>query len=139
MGGYGPCSRAGNVVTGTFCVEGPMGLRRRTVGIDGPRLSFAPTGGFAEGATYRVYARPGMLDGGTNLPASAPLLTFHTRSERAQAGVAARVLTVNGLPPLADGGSALPFLDEVPVRLVFSEPVDPATRQPRERSAGSRG
>ena len=131
MGGYGPCSKVGNQVTGTFCVEGPGGFVDGLVGIAGARLSFAPTGGFAEGATYRVYARPAMLDGGTNLPAAAPLLTFHTRSERPQAGAAARVLTVNGLPLLADGGSALPFLDEVPVRLVFSEPLDPATINPQ--------
>lgn len=131
MGGYGPCVKAANQVTGTFCVEGPNGFVDGRVGIDVRRLSFAPIGGFAEGATYRVYARPGMLEGGTNLPVSAPLLTFHTRSERTQAGVVARVLTVNGLPPVADGGSTLPFLDEAPLRLVFSEPVDPATVNPQ--------
>ena len=127
MGGYGACSKAGNQVLGTFCVEGPSGFVDGLLHLDGARLSFAPTGGFAQGATYRVYARPAMLDGGTNLPAAAPLLTFHTRGVRTLAGAAASLLTLNGFPLLADGGTAEPMLDEVPLRLVFSEPLDPAT------------
>lgn len=124
--GYGACSKAGEVVTGTFCVEGPEGFVDGHLAVDGARLAFTPAGGFAPGSTYRVYARPELLPGSTNLGAPA-LLTFHTRSERPQSGAPARVITVNGQPLTADGGAPGVFLDEAPVRLLFSEPVDVAT------------
>jgi hypothetical protein len=121
------CAKSGEQVTGAFCVEGPDGFVKGAPTASGPTLAFAPAGGFAPGATYRVYARPALLNGSTNLPEQAPLLTFHTRSTRALAGKAAAVVTVNGSPRAADGSIPGPFLDAAPIRLLFSEPLDPST------------
>jgi hypothetical protein len=121
------CSKDGDQVVGSFCVEGPEGLIPGVPTVEGATLAFAPTNGFAAGATYRVYARPALLSGATNLPGQVPLLTFRTRSTRTRAGEAATVLTVNGAPLGADGSATSPFLDVAPVRLLFSEPLEPNT------------
>lgn len=126
----GACSRANGKVTGAFCVEGPDGFVQGSLTIDGATLVFLPTGGLAPGATYRVWARPALVPGATNLPTDTPLLTFHARSTRTRAGAPATVLTVNGAPLAADGSSPQPFYDVGSVRLLFSEPLDRTTVAP---------
>jgi hypothetical protein len=122
------CGRAGGEVTGTFCVEGPDGFVAGSVAVEGSTLAFTPAARLAPGATYKVWARPALLAGATNLPTATPLVTFRARSTRARGGEAATVLTVNGAPVAAAGGaSAQPLLDAAPIRLVFSEPLDPTT------------
>lgn len=123
----GACSKDGDQVVGSFCVEGPEGLTPGAPTVEGATLAFAPAGGLVAGATYRVYARPALLSGATNLPVQAPLLTFRTRSTRTRAGEAATVLTVNGAPLGADGSATAPFLDVAPVRMLFSEPLESTT------------
>lgn len=125
------CSRdAAGQLTGTFCVEGPDGFVAGEVAVSGTVLTFEPAARLAAGATYQVWALPALLPGATNLPAQTPLLTFHTRSERIRAGQAATVLAVNGYARNADGSSPTPYLDVAPLRLLFSEPLDPATLTP---------
>jgi hypothetical protein len=122
------CASAGGQVTaGSFCVEGPDGFVAGALRVEGSTLAFAPAAPLAAGETYRVWARPGLLPGANNLPPQAPLVTFRARSTRILAGQAASVLTVNGTPLAADGTIAVPVLDAAPVRLLFSEPLDPAT------------
>ncbi len=123
----GACSKSGGQVSGDFCVEGPDGFVSGALAVEGATLAFAPVARLAPGATYRVWALPTLLPGATNLSAQGPLLTFHARSTRALGGQAATVLTVNGSPLNADGTSPLPFLSEAPIRLLFSEPLDPTT------------
>ncbi len=125
--GQSACARDGEQVAGDFCVEGPEGLLSGAPTIEGATLVFAPAGGFSPGATYRVYARPALLPDATNLPAQAPLLTFHARSTRTRVGEAATVLTMNGHPFGSSDSGAMPFLDASPIRLLFSEPLDPTT------------
>lgn len=109
---------------GSFCVEGPSGpvAGKLTVSA-GNTIVFTPTGAFDEGTTYRVRASVGLLTGGTNLERD-PLITFTTRQTRPIRGTPAAALTLNDGP--LDGG-ALPFLDVSPLRLLFSEPVDPSS------------
>jgi hypothetical protein len=121
------CGRSGGQVTGSLCVEGPDGFVPGTVTVDGATVAFVPTGGLAEGAAYEVWARPSLLPIANNLAGEAPLFTFHARSTRIRPDEAATVLTVNGAALNADGTSPLPFLDDAPLRLVFSEPLDAAT------------
>jgi methionine-rich copper-binding protein CopC len=123
----GCSSTAGQVTTGSFCVEGPDGFVAGAVAVEGSTLAFTPAAPLAAGATYRVWARPDLLPGGNNLPPQVPLFTFRARTTRILAGQAASVLTVNGEPLAADGSIAVPVLDAAPVRLLFSEPLDPAT------------
>lgn len=110
-----------------LCVEGPDGLVSGALTVQGSILALSPAGGLAEGTTYRVWARPALLPGATNLRPRSPMLTFHTRSPRIRAGEAATVVTVNGVPLAADGTSPQPLLDVAPIRLLFSEPLDRAT------------
>jgi hypothetical protein len=121
------CTRTGGQLQGALCVEGPGGFVPGTVEVHGGTLAFTPAGGLAPGTTYRVWASPALLPGATNLSATAPLLTFRSRSTRPRGGEAATILTWNGLPPNADGTSAQPTLDAAPIRLLFSEPLDPRT------------
>jgi hypothetical protein len=121
------CARTTVGGTGAFCVEGPSGFVPGALTVEGATLVFVPTNDLAAGTTYRVWARPALLPGATNLRTDTPLLTFHTRDTRQRAGQAATVVTVNGSPLAAHGTSPRPFHDVAPIRLVFSEPLDPAT------------
>ncbi|MFZ5444394.1 MAG: Ig-like domain-containing protein [Myxococcota bacterium] len=117
-----PCARTGATVTGGLCVEGPGGFVPGTPRAEGNTVVFEGT--WAEGETYRVYATPALLPAATNLDATRPLVTFTARDERPHAQRAPRLVTLNEAPP--DAG-ALPFLDVAPLRLLFSEPLDPGT------------
>jgi hypothetical protein len=121
------CARTAGGVAGAFCVEGPSGFVPGALTVEGATLVFVPANGLAAGASYRVWARPALLPGATNLRTDTPLLTFRTRDTRQRAGQTATVLTVNGSPLAPDGTSPQPLYDVAPIRLVFSEPIDPAT------------
>ncbi|MBK7862652.1 MAG: Ig-like domain-containing protein [Archangiaceae bacterium] len=107
------------------CVEGPAGAVPGTLSVvGGDTLVFAPAAPFDEATLYRVRVSAGaVMPQATNLGAD-PLLRFTTRVYRPIPGAAATVLALQDAP--LDGG-ALPFLDASPVRLIFSEPIDPAT------------
>lgn len=124
-----PCSGSGASVQGGFCVSGPAGVvagSAMIAGADGTVIHFE-TDELRPGVDYQVHVSPVILDSevpATNLPESGPLVSFRTRQDGPQAGVAPEVWSINGQPP---GNARLPFLDFSTVRVLISEPVDPAT------------
>ncbi len=111
----------------TFCVEGPNGaLPGTVVVVAGNTITFTPSDGYDDGVRYQVHAKSALLPSGTNL-AGDPLLSFVARQARPIPGTPPAVLEFEDAP--LDGG-ALPFLDVMPLRLLLSEPVDPATVTP---------
>lgn len=132
-----PCSLTDGVVSGGFCVRGPSGLVEPDAAIEvaGPRGNVIRFSSHAleEGAQYEVLASPALLaDGADNLREGEPLVRFTTRSERTIAGQYAAIIAINGEDPAVYRAGAttqprFPFLDFSTIRLVFSEPIDPAS------------
>jgi hypothetical protein len=117
-----PLSGTPAIDCAVFCVEGPSGPVAGQVTVaPTDTLVFTPAVPFAEGTSYKVHARSGLLSGETNLDGD-PLLSFTTRITHPVPGAAATLVALGDGPP--DGG-ALPFIDAAPLRLMFSEPVDP--------------
>lgn len=122
-----PCTLAGTVVQGGFCVLGPDGLVATATSVLGPdgTIVVATSSELRAGQSYQVFVRPSVLRaGGSNLPDETALLRFRTR--QAAATIAApELLSVGGEDPRAFsvGGPAprLPVLDRSSLRLLFSE------------------
>jgi hypothetical protein len=107
-----------------FCVEGPAGsVDGQLTVAHNDTIVFTPAAAFDEGTAYRVHAHAALLNGATNLDKD-PLLTFTTRLTRPVPRTPAAVVSFEDAPP--DGG-VLPFLDAAPLRLIFSEPIDPSS------------
>lgn len=124
-----PCSGSGTAIQGGFCVAGPGGLvsgSAMIAGAEGTVVHFE-TDELRPGTDYEVFISPAILASetpATNLPESGPLLSFRTRQDRPQAGEEPVVWSINGQPP---GTTRLPFLDFSTIRVLISEPVEPAT------------
>ncbi len=111
----------------TFCVEGPAGPLPGTLAVvAGNTITFAPRDGYDDGQRYQVHARAALLPGATNLDAD-PLFSFVARQSRPIPNAPPTVVAFEDQP--LDGGT-LPFLDVAPLRLLLSEPVDPASVTP---------
>jgi hypothetical protein len=131
----GCAAGAGGRVTGAFCVvgpDGPLEARATATGEAGDVLQLQ-TGELRPGASYEVYVGPSATTGEiTNLPDGGPLFAFRTRPGGVRGGEPPAVLAVNGGDPAAfTPGSGVsprfPVTDFATLRLVFSEPIDPAT------------
>ena len=124
----GTCAGSGASVTGGFCLVGPSGPvdampqvtgDGKTVELDAPPLD--------PGTAYALYVAPALDPQATNIPASAPLVSFTTRSDRPLSAPPALV-AVNGNDPAHLGDDALhPLMDTSTLHLLFSEPLDTRT------------
>lgn len=122
----GPCSGSGASVSGAFCLVGPDGPVDATAEVvgDGKSVQFAAAT-LAEGTTYQLYVRQPLAPDARNLPATAPLVAFTTRTTRPRAA-APTLIAVNGGDP-AMPAAYRPMFETSTIRLVFSEPLDPRT------------
>ena len=120
----GSCTGAGENVSGSFCLVGPNGPVDATAEVvgDGKSVQFAEAT-LDPGTTYKLFVRSTLAPTATNLPASAPLVTFTTRSTRPRAA-APTLIAINGGAP-ANATSFRPMFETSTIRLVFSEPLDP--------------
>ena len=128
----------GGNVTGNFCLIGPSNsVVAITPTVSGKVVRFE-SAGLQEGTQYSLYVRGAVIGGGTtNLPDTAPLLTFTTSQIDPIAGVAPTVVAINGenagayqtLPTALTNPPTprFPFMDFATVRVQFSEPVDEKT------------
>lgn len=117
-GGVTACTRDDDAgtVTGALCLESDTGLLETNATVVGHTVVLTPR--FAEGREYRLYVGASLLPTASNLKDGAPLLTFRTRG--------LRVLPDAGAQALFEPDAGLPFMDEFPLRFVFTEPLDPA-------------
>lgn len=104
-------------VTGALCLESAAGFVETHASVVGHTVVLTPH--FSEGVEYQLYVGPSLLPSASNLRDGAPLLTFRTRSTR--------VLPDAGAQALFEPDAGLLFMDEFPLRFVFTEPLDPAT------------
>lgn len=124
-----PCSGSGGSVQGGFCVSGPGGAisgSAMIAGAEGTIVHFE-SDELVPGVDYQVFVSPTILETevpATNLPDSGPLVSFRTRQDRPRAGEDPVVWSINGQSP---NNPRLPFLDFSTVRVLISEPIDPAT------------
>lgn len=133
---------APETIGGGLCLVGPAGWVDIAPTISGERgavIHIEPD--LQPGATYQLYIRPELLgpddgqSGGQpvgNLATDRPMITFHTRADRAVAGQPPTVVRVNGDDPRAyrevdPVPARRPTLDFTTVRVLFSEPMDPAS------------
>ena len=124
----GACAGSGAAVTGGFCLVGPGGAvdatatvvgGGKTVQLDAPPLE--------PGTTYALYVSAALDPKATNLPASAPLVTFTTRWDQPRSAPPALV-ALDGNDPAHLGDDALhPIMDTSTLHLLFSEPLDTRT------------
>ncbi|HSK05421.1 MAG TPA: Ig-like domain-containing protein [Kofleriaceae bacterium] len=121
----GECDAGGG---GGFCLVGPDGPVAVTPMIVGERRTVEiPSGQLAPGTTYELHVGSGLAPFAQNLPAEGPLLRFTTRSNRPRAAPPS-VIAVNGTDPARLGEpGARPFFESSTIRVVLSEPLDPAT------------
>lgn len=126
------CSLVGDIPQGSLCVvgaEGPVPISAEVLGDKGT-IVVASSTVFRPGQVYKIFARPGLLAGQSNLNPDVPLVTFTTRRSGSEAGAAPRVLSVNGEDPRAFGVGpdvpvlSHPVLDSATFRFVFSEALD---------------
>jgi hypothetical protein len=123
----GPCSGAGDAVSGAFCLVGPDGavdaIAQATP--DGTGAQFV-NAELAPGTTYSVYVRRELDPVAENLPATGPLVTFTTRSDRPRAAPPELVAVNGGGDQTGLAGPPYrPMLDTSTINLLFSEPLDP--------------
>ena len=109
---------------GDASIVGPNGpvSATATVTPDGNGLVFAAPA-LDPGTQYGVQIGADVCPTATNLPASGPLFSFTTRTDRPRAAPPALV-AVNGGDP-SNPESYRPMLDTSTIRLLFSEPLDP--------------
>jgi hypothetical protein len=108
----------------TLCVESARGATAGRFELVAPdTVVFSPAADFEDSVEYRVRIAQAVLPAATNLTVD-PRLHFTARQTRPKAGAPAQVLAFNDEPP--DAGTR-PFLDVAPLRLLFSEPLDPAS------------
>jgi hypothetical protein len=117
------CSDA---MSGSFCLVGPSGPVTTTPTVTGDGKTVVIDGASLDpGASYQLFVRSALAPTAQNLPASGPLVTFTTRSDRPRAAPPTLV-AVNGGDP-ANPESFHPIFETSTIRLVFSEPLDPRT------------
>ena len=130
------CSVDGSgTVSGNFCLVGPgNSLVAISPTVNGKVVEFE-TDQLLQGTPYALYVRGAVIGGGdTNLPASAPLLTFTTSQNDPLSGAVPAVRAINGEQPVVylPGGTQTgryPFMDFATVRVEFTEPLDEKTVQ----------
>src|SRR5262245_45266202 len=100
---------------------GPIAATAQVVG-DGRSVQLA-SAPLDPGATYGVVVPQSVMPAANNLPASGPLLSFTTRSDRPRAAAPTLIAVDGGKPTQPD--SFRPLFETSTIRLVFSEPLDP--------------
>ncbi len=129
------CAYASGTVTGNYCLlDSNNTVVSISPTVSGKIVQFE-TNELVQGETYRLYVRPAVVGGGTtNLPTSAPLLSFQVAQIDPVQGVAPSVLAINGenpavfsaaIPVSSRPAPRYPFLDYSTLRVSFSEPLQP--------------
>ena len=126
-GALGGCTASDSAASGGLCLVGPNGPVAAMAEVapgDGTSVQFVSPA-LEPGTTYQVFASTALAPTAANLPASGPLFSFTTRSTRPRAAPPS-VIAIDGSDP-AHVGQHRPMYQTSTIRLVFSEPLDPAT------------
>lgn len=127
----------GGTVSGNFCLIGPGNtVMPLSPSVSGKVVQFE-TDQLQQGTRYELYVRGAVIGGGsTNLPSSAPLVTFLTSQTDPVAGVGPSITAINGEDPdvysstmPAPPTPRYPMMDFSTIRVEFSEPLDEKTVQ----------
>src|SRR5262245_5096489 len=121
------CAGQGSSPTGAFCVVGPGGALDVTPTVTPSGNGVTATVPLDPGTTYQVFVSSALSPPAKNVPASGPLFSFTTRSDRPRAA-APELVAINGAPP-AMPEAFRPMFESSTIRLVFSEPLDPRSVQ----------